>query len=464
MGDRGVHVPAILATRWAADGDRGHYGRSPVAELRLVILVASFVLACAPVLAWRRRDNVLGYLQAGIFIAAVAIPLLGTGVLATYDRQVIETLALVLAVGAAASLPGVAYGVYLGNRSADRVPLTFTRPLVPGSSRFSLVARRIRVLACAAGAALAAGFVLLGYIPLLAASRQLAKYGIGPYAAGFARGRLVYLFALTFAGAVLPAVIVLFLRSRKVLDLVLAVGLQVGLICSLSRGLALIGPLAVVVAVAVERRVRPAVIAAAVTVAFLGGIIFNEVTVSSGSARPPSFAEQAMRSAPDVPDQLNFLRGYLAQGSPENHGSTILANLSPSQGEDGSSFALRMATGILDLSQLAAGGLRLPAPVWGYAAFGLWGAALWSFLSALFAGWGYTKLRRLLSGVAGAPGQAFNLVLAYVVYSGTVGVLQEFYFPTTAKFVALAVAVAVGVYATVPLRSPLDAKVAATVN
>jgi len=36
-----------------------------------------------------------------------------------------------------------------------------------------------------------------------------------------------------------------------------------------------------------------------------------------------------------------------------------------------------------------------------------------------------------------------------------VGFLPEIDFPTTAKFVLLGVAIAVGVYATIPLRAPL---------
>ena len=109
------------------------------------------------------------------------------------------------------------------------------------------------------------------------------------YAAGFARGRLVYLFALTFASAVLPLLLILFYRNRRLLDLALAGGLLIGLIASLSRGLALLGPIAVVVAIAVERRISPSLIVAGVVVAFLSGILFNEVAVPYGT-RPPSFA------------------------------------------------------------------------------------------------------------------------------------------------------------------------------
>ena len=61
-------------------------------------------------------------------------------------------------------------------------------------------------------------------------------------------------------------------------------------------------------------------------------------------------------------------------------------------------------------------------------------------LSGLFAGWGFTKFKRLLTPVTDKPWQSVNLVIAVVVYNGTFGFLQEFYFPTTAKFVLLAVA------------------------
>lgn len=417
-------------------------------ELQLGIGASMLVLMCGQILVWHRRDNVLGYLQVGTYLSTFAVPLFGTDLLARYDTHTRDVYVLILAIGAVAFLPGLAYGACIGRRSADRMPLTFARPF-SGDDRTRFVVRRTRSVAIGAAFLLAAAYALLGYVPLLAGDSRSAKYGIGPYAGGFARGRIVYLLALAISSAVLPVVMVLYVRRRRPIDLLLAVGLEIGLVCSLNRGLAFLGPITFLVAYAIERRARVPVIVAGVVFALLSGILFNQLTLPSGPQRP-SFATLATISAPDLVDHLNFLRGYEATGRRENEGRFIISGLDPRGGEDGSSYALQVATGISDRSQLAAGGLRLPAPVWGYSAFGLWGVVIWSFLSGMFAGWGAAKFRRLLRPSVDAEGQSLNLVLAVLAYNGSFGLLEQFYFTSTSAFVLIALAVALGVYLRFP--------------
>jgi hypothetical protein len=97
---------------------------------------------------------------------------------------------------------------------------------------------------------------------------------------------------------------------------------------------------------------------------------------------------------------------------------------------------------VLDTGEFAAGGLRLPAPMWGYASYGYPGAVLWSFLSGVFIGWGSTLLRRLVTPFRGQPGQALNLILAWVFFQGTFFNLGNFYFPERVEIVGLALALA----------------------
>jgi hypothetical protein len=416
--------------------------------LRLGIGASMLVLMCGQILVWHRRDNVLAYLQVGTYLSTFAVPLFGTNLLASYDDHTRNIYVLILVLGALAFLPGLAYGACIGRRSADRLPLTFARPF-SGDDRSRFVARRGRSLAVGAGFLLVAAYGLLGYVPLLAADSRSAKYGIGAYAAGFARGRILYLLALSVSSAILPVILVLYVRRRRPIDLVLAAGLELGLVCSLNRGLAFLGPLTFLVAYAIERRARVPVILAGVVFAFLSGIVFNQLTLPSGPQRP-SFATLATISAPDLVDHLNFLRGYESTGRQENQGRFILSGLDPRGGEDGSSYALQVATGISDRSQVASGGLRLPAPVWGYSAFGVCGAVIWSFLSGMFAGWGGAKFRRLLGPSVDAEGQSLNLVLAVLAYNGSFALLEQFYFTSTSAFVLLALAIALGVYLRFP--------------
>jgi hypothetical protein len=306
--------------------------------------------------------------------------------------------------------------------------------------------RRARRIAAAGVAALAAAYVLLGFVPLLAADRQAAKYGVGVYHAGFERGALVYHVALALGGAVLPLMLAIALKRRQPSDVVLCVLLGIGVAVSLSRGETFMGPLVFLVALAVERRWRPLPILAAVCLAFVGGALVNELLYTAPPVAGPSFSSRVAASAPDISDHIGFLNGYELSGSQQTGLKPLTAGFGLRKGYwDPADYALRIRTGLPDVSELASGGLRLPAPIWGYAAYGYVGAAMWSFAAGVFIGWGTMLLRRLLAPVEGVPGQALNLLLARAFFAGTFGVLGNFYFPQRAGLALFAVALALGV-------------------
>lgn len=406
---------------------------------RIEIILALLVLTCGPILVWRRRDNVLGYIQVGTFVSSMLVPILGTSVLADFDASIVELGAAVLVLGAVAYLVGLAAGAQIGNRSPNKVPLTFGQ--VSGSSRTSaLVLGRTRMLAAAAVILLVGSFALLGYVPFFSADRQSAKYGVGVYQSSFARGSAFYRLALALSGAVFPVVLAVLARRRRTIDVVLASAIGIGLLLSLSRNTAFAGPLLFGIAWAVTHRFRPAIVAAAVSLAFLGGALANELLYPVGGGAQ-SVATRVAASAPDVHDQLGFLQGFEASGAERNQGRTILAGLSVSKGYwDPGSYAVRTLTGLPDVTGLASGGIRLPAPIWGYASFGLPGAVIWSLLSGLFAGWGTAKIKQLVSVSDRGPGATLNLVLAATFYLGTFGLLANFYFPASVGIVTMVVA------------------------
>jgi hypothetical protein len=289
---------------------------------------------------------------------------------------------------------------------------------------------------------LALSFVLLRYVPLLTADRVSAKYGIGLYAPGFARGGLFLHVGLIVASTVLPVVLVLIVRNRRPVDVVLAGALLVGVVATLSRGRAFIGPLVFLVALAIERRWRPWRITAAVCFAFVAGTLFNELVHLSSTEPGTTLASRVAASAPDVIDHVEFLSGFEATGSQEVGLKPIIASFRPDKGEyNAATYALRIRTGLADVTGLASGGLRLPAPIWGYVAFGFPGLVLWSLLSGVAIGWGTRLLRRLLSETAaGRRRQALNLVLAWVFFEGTFLVLGEFYFFERVGVISFAIA------------------------
>ncbi|MDQ4067943.1 MAG: hypothetical protein M3203_00440, partial [Actinomycetota bacterium] len=338
-------------------------------------------------------------------------------------------------------LVGLAYGSVFGSRS-KLPPVTFDRPV---SSIPPTLARRARWAAALGVVALVVSFKLLGYIPLLAADRVSAKYGVGPYRAGFARGSLAFHVALAIASAILPVVLVMAYRHRRRLDIALGALLMVGLLVTLSRHQAFVGPLLFLTVIAIERRWRPLCILAVVCFAFVAGTFVNEVVLRTPAPAGGNFASRVLESTPDVREHLYFLTGFETGGERFIGTKTMQAGLSLSRdkGEfDPSRYAVRTITGFSDVNDFASGGARLPAPVWGYASFGYAGAGAWAFLYGIFIGWGTTTIRRLVAPVQRSRGQSMNLVLAGVFYSGTFGLLASFYFPQRANVILFLLAVA----------------------
>lgn len=421
--------------------------------LKLQIVASLAILTCGQILFWLRRDNVFAYFQGGLFISSVLIPVLGTSVLADAEPSVVALYARILVVGAGAYLLGLCYGGFLGG-TCRRPEVTFERAFDEGPER---LARRARVLAVVALAALAAAFALLGYVPALAGDRLAAKYGIGPYRAGFIRGAQVLHLAMGLASALAGVLLAFLVVRRRAIEVVLLVGLLIGLAATLSRGEALVGPLTFVIAWGIQKRWKPLILIGVVSMSFFGSILVNEFLFPTGPApvASTSFAMRVTQTAPDIVDHLGFLNGYRLTGSERVGARTLRAGYSFSLSKgywDPADYALRTRTGIADVGELASGGLRLPAPIWGYVSFGYAGAVAWSWIAGLFIGWGTALLRRLLAPVelGRYPNQALNLMLAWVLFNGTFAILGQFYFPFRSDILIIGLAVALGLG---PLRS-----------
>jgi hypothetical protein len=416
-----------------------------VVQPRVVIAIALFVITCGQIALWPRRDNIFAYRQAGVYFTTLFIPLVGTATLTASEPHILNLYARVLALGAAFFATGLALGGHFAARTAPRFSFTFADSLGADNPGWRIARRRTRILAAAAIAALVVAFGLLRYVPLLAADRQLAKYGIGIYAPGFARGRLFYHFALALAGAIFPMTIIVAYRSRGFVDVVLCGATAAGLMASLSRGDAFAGPLLVVIAFSIGHRVAPPLIVAGVCLVFLAGALSNEFLFPSVQSDPTLPARLAA-SAPDVRDHLSFLRGFEREGSHQTRGKTLVAKLGPGGSEwNPVDYAIRLTTGVQDTNLIASGGIRLPAPLWGFSSFGFPGAAAFSLVSGFFIGWGTIRVRRAVSHLRSHPHYVTNLLLGAIFFDGTFNFFAQFFFAPFSDLVVLAAAVAIGV-------------------
>jgi MFS family permease len=411
--------------------------------VKLQILACLLVLTCGQVLFWHRRDNVLGYMQGAVFLTTVLLPVLGTTILDEFADHTVKLYADLLLVGAAGYLGGMFFGALIGSRPHRHHPrLIFAQP-IEGKLQ-TLVLGRARLLALFGSLALIVGFYIVGYAPLFAQNRQLAKYGVGAYAAGFQKGAIVYRLGLAVGSTALSVILAVLLRRRRLLDLSLALLVMAGLVLSLSRALAFTGLLLATVAWAVEKKMRPVTIVTLLSFAFILGALSNELLFPSAPDLG-SLSRRVAAGTPDIRDNLGFLRGFELAGHKTSAWALIASGLSLSKGYyDPSAFALRTINGGASVEGVPSGGLRLPAPVWGYVSFGYAGAWIWSVVAGIFMGYGTTRMKRLLTDISFKPGAALNMTLAAVFFTGTYGVLSSFYFTSSSMFVQLALALYLG--------------------
>lgn len=402
---------------------------------RSVIGLSLGVVGCAQIFWWRRRDNILAYSLVATWLVTILIPLYGTPVTSQWPSQVVWRVAWILLIGAAAYLVGLAIGGGLGSQTKITGTAIWSRPFSGEiADTIHLWARRFGV---ASLVSLGASFALLGYVPALASDRQSAKYGVGIYAAGAARGGNVYHLALALASMALPIMMIVTWRRPTMADLALCGAIFVGLLMTLSRQDAFSGPLIVLVAIAVERKWTPVAVLAVVCFALLAGTVFNELVFPSvpGQGRS-SLATKVAGSAPDVHDQIAFMSGFETLGNQFVGSKNLTSVLAPNKGYyNPATYSVRTETLLPDVSGVGTGGIRLPGPEWGYVAYGWFGVMLWSLVSGLFAGWGTVIVRRMLDNVAYREKASVNFVLAWVFFTGTFGILQSFYFPERADVV-----------------------------
>lgn len=405
------------------------------------LLVASAVLTCGPILIWRRRDNVLGYLAVGIFASRYVVPLGPTLAGFDGDPEVLRLLADLLLAGAVAFAVGLGFGSRIGRQAPiGQAARLLGQP--PDGARLALITRRVRALAVAGLVLLIAAMGAMGYVPYFEADRVAAKYGVGVYQEAFGRAAVVYRLGLVLSTVALPLSLGLYYRSRRWLDLALALATFAALFVTLSRESALIGPAVFAIAVLAERRHRAVTIGVVAVAGALLGTVVSFTFLADGASSTTDVASRVTESAPDLRDQLGFLAGFQRAPGPTN-GRTLLAGLALDDSRwNPSTYALRTLTGFEDLTGFASGGLRLPAPLWGYVSFGWSGVLVFSGLSGLFTGWGLAKVRRALTGTTGTPGSAFALILAVTFFEATYGLLAEFFFLTTAGVAELVVVLA----------------------
>ncbi len=346
-----------------------------------LILCLSFVaLSIGAYVVWPSRWNVPAHMNVGVCVMAYLIPVFITSVLRQFQPALVHFLALLLFAGASAYVAGLLLGVR--GRPLARLPLRllFHRMSAPSFQAHTL--RWTRILALVSLTGMAASFVGMGFIPAFARDRLAAKYFRGAYAVPYQRVEWLLRGSLTVLMAVVPLVLIAWVITKRPSWLLLVGASLLTFALLLNRSAIGGGVLLILGLLAARRRSWTVVFVLFVAVAYPLGAMANRL-VGLVQGVHIDIWQAIANGTPDVSDCLNFMFHFL--GHPAfTHGRTFVGGLAPNRYEwNPSVYSLMVTNQGGNINRMVSGGLRLPAPVWGYTAFGWWGAVLVPFLSGV---------------------------------------------------------------------------------
>ncbi|GAB2457785.1 hypothetical protein HD599_003435 [Conyzicola lurida] len=414
----GLQIPAVVD----GTGEAGEIARNILSCLALVGMgVGSYV-------AWPSRWNIPAHLQVAFAIPAYVLPLLGLDVFGTWDNDLVILYTRLVGYGFVAMTAGTLIGRVLVDRFFGEKREAAVRGLVVRAAVDA--PRRVLVVSVASVIVLIVCFAVMGFVPALTADPGAAKFFKGIYHEPYEQVSIPYRFVTTLIPVLLPIVgVYAWTRRRKVWWIViLAATIGVMLLCLLREPAVSGALIALGVVLAYYKRFFIAYLAALIAVYVAGSALYvilallgfsqYESVIKSGQNLMSSIAS----GAPDIPDQLKLLAAWLPNYE-LTLGRTFVGGLIPGNFEwNPSVWTLTTLNPTTDIEEIRSGGLRLPAPVWGYVSFDWVGAIVVALLSGVIIGILARGGARLLPGLS-----LETAAMLMVVYLAAVEVFPAFY-------------------------------------
>ena len=409
------------------------------ADLRPALLCLSLLgISVVSYVAWPSRWNILAHTQLAFGIAAYIIPilLLGGGRSATEETLTLYTTIMVIGFGF--SIVGTIVGSHLAAHprnsrliTAATIPTTHVRQAIP---------RRVLWVAVVSGAGLLVAFLVMGFVPALAADPFAAKFFRGAYAASYAPVAPLYRATTSALTVLLPLLTMYAVWRRRPLWIAIFLSAVVLLLLTLQREPAVSGILLFIgVLVALRSRGMFLYFCGIVAVYFAGSasyFVFAALGIANFTAgvpvNPVGLLESVAAGAPDVSDQFVFLSSWL-QNPVFAHGLTFVGGLVPGNFQwNPSVWSLAVTNPGADVTSINSGGYRLPGPLWGYVNLGWPGVAGVGLLFGLITGYLARTVSLSLAQQTASLHKSDKMsgegaVLTFIVYAALADCLTQFY-------------------------------------
>jgi hypothetical protein len=358
-----------------------------------ILFISLTILAIGPLIIWPSRYNIPMWLNVGFVFVAYFVPLLMLSDNENYNGEVFDLFYKITVLGAFCYLVGILLGNFL---PLIRMPLSFVIRSDEFYEKRFIKLTQIFLIVGIVGMLLS--YLLMGFVPAFASDPLNAKFFRGPYQAPYMRVAVLYRVANLILINAIAFGFILFYLKRSLFNFLLIILASCVLLSTLNRGTTAFALLTVIGLVCASKGkiyswlfviINSLTIIVGSISYYIIGLIFG-IDQFTDLYSEDSIWTLIASGAPDISDQLQFLKMYLL--NPElTYGKTFLGGLVPGHYKwNPSVWALSVISPDTDLNDITSGGLRLPVSIWGYTSFSWPGVIMVSLISGLIIGY-FTK-------------------------------------------------------------------------
>jgi hypothetical protein len=361
---------------------------TPVQIVLNILAYAIFTLA--PMIAWPGRFNVAWTTQAAFFMTAYLLPLALLDFDLFSDRITIENLTLLNSIGAISIVVGIFIGKSISSKKP--APIDFY-PDLRFIARNPLAEKRVAAVLTIGALGMTLCFAWMGMVPALADDPFSAKFFKGPYKEKYDQVAIIYRLSQFAVITVLPLAMAYGIERRRPATIATAVFAMSILAVSLTRAPVLEGAVLIAAIKMAESRNRFLIfIIGSILIYILGSAIYALIGLTQSEE---SFLQEAAAGAPDILDHLSFLGQFDLQKN-ITYGMTFIGGLIPGNFEfNPAVFSLAISNPFTDPADSPSGGFRMPPSIWGFTAFGYYGASIVCLISGIFIGRSTKLLKKI---------------------------------------------------------------------
>lgn len=355
-----------------------------------LIFLSSSVFACGTYLVWPSRYNVMAHLNLGFIFIAYFIPAVILKDQNDYANDTVSLYTLIMAAGAACFVIGLYSGFLIKPIRASNFSFSFLDAEVYKQRIIKITGQFLLIGIIGQSF----GYLLMGFVPAFAADPVSAKFFRGPYQVPFYVS-IIYLSSFFILTTITPiAIMVWYTNKKKKLFLIGAIVAIMLMTVSLSRGPAFSGlVLAVAIIMSFKNRLTFTLLIVLLIGLYLLSSVFYFVVgvrdfadVSGNFKDDHVFWRVVSAGTVDITDQLTFM-DFFNKDPTWTYGRTVLGGLIPGHYQwNPAIYTLNVVNPGEDATSVVSGGLRLPAPIWGYVSFQWFGVIIFCFLSGFFKG------------------------------------------------------------------------------